>query len=493
MNFSQLLQNSGVGLLGRGGDGDPQITDIVYDSRRVKPGALYVAVPGLKSHGDGFIQQALQAGAVAVVSENSHEELSVPWAMVSNVRAALGILGHTLWKVDLSSLATVGITGTNGKTTTAFLYKKLFDAFLGEEWSWMFGTVEFRLGRESSQATHTTPEALDIYRMIGTASRKPKGLVMEVSSHSLILQRVAGMKYDVAVWTNLTQDHLDFHGTMEDYYQAKKNLFSHYLKQGGAGVINIDDHYGRRLYQELADEETIVTYGRSEDAHVRISDYRCDWDGCTVELVIDGRTQRYSSILNGFFNIYNMTAMAAGAVALKINPSVVQNAFSLIETVPGRMDKVQIDSPFTVIIDYAHTPDALINVLKTSRTLTQGKLISVFGCGGDRDRSKRPLMAQAVVNNCDEAVVTSDNPRSEKPETIINDVLKGIPLDFPHTVIVDRFEAIRCALRSAREGDCIVIAGKGHETYQEVNGVRHHFNDKEIVEQLYSEMEKESR
>lgn len=493
MNFTQLLTDSGVGLLGRGGDGDPNITDIVYDSRRVKPGSLYAAVPGMKSHGDAYIQQALSAGAVAVISENSHEELVVPWAVVSNIRSALGILGRTLWNIDLSNIATVGITGTNGKTTTAFLYKKLFDAFLGEEWSWMFGTVEFRMGKEISQATHTTPEALDIYRMIGTASQKPKGLVMEVSSHSLFLQRVAGLKYDVAVWTNLTQDHLDFHETMESYYQAKKLLFSHYLKQGGAGVVNIDDQYGRRLWQELAEDENIVTYGRAEDSDVRIAGYKCDWDGCTIDLDVSGRTQRYTSMLNGFFNVYNMTAMAAGAVALKINPSIVQNAFSSIQTVPGRMDRVQIDAPFTVIVDYAHTPDALVNVLKTSRTLTGGKLVSVFGCGGDRDRSKRPLMAQAVVENCDEAVVTSDNPRSEKPESIINDILKGIPLDFPHTVVADRFEAIRCALRTAREGDCIVIAGKGHETYQEVNGVRHHFNDKEIVEQLYSEIKKKSK
>ncbi|MFP4679789.1 MAG: UDP-N-acetylmuramoyl-L-alanyl-D-glutamate--2,6-diaminopimelate ligase [Chitinispirillaceae bacterium] len=491
MKFTQLLSASGISLLDRGGEGDPRITDIVYDSRRVKPGSLYVAVSGLKSHGDSYIPQALQSGAAAVISENSHEDLDIPWVKIANPRSALGILGRILWGIDLSSLTTVGVTGTNGKTTTVYLYKKLFDALLGEEWSWMFGTVEFRLGNEASEATHTTPEALDIYRMIGNASRKPKSLVMEVSSHSLALQRIAGLQYDIAVWTNLTQDHLDFHGTMDEYYKAKKLLFSYYLKQGGTGMVNIDDPYGRRLWEELAEDETIITYGRCDDAKVRISDYKCDWSGCSIELEVNGRKQTYVCPLNGFFNVYNMTAMAAGAVALNINPSIVQKAFSSTKTVPGRMDRVQIDAPFTVLVDYAHTPDALINILKTSRTITEGKLISVFGCGGDRDRTKRPIMAQAVVDNCDEAVVTSDNPRSEKPETIINDILKGVPLDFPHTVVADRIEAIRCALKMAREGDCIVIAGKGHETYQEVNGVRHHFNDKEIVEQLYSEMEKE--
>ncbi len=489
MRFSELLAASRLNLVNKGGNGDPGISDIVYDSRKVTPGALYVAVPGLKTNGDAFIEQAIKTGAAAIISENRHDALNVPWAQVSQIRAALGVLGRTFWKIDLSSMALVGITGTNGKTTTAHLYKKLFDVLHGNAFSWMFGTVEFAMGSEKVDATHTTPEALDVFRMVGRAVSKPKSLVMEVSSHSLSLQRVTGLHYDLAVWTNLTQDHLDFHKTMEDYYSAKKLLFRDYIKQGGAGVVNIDDPYGSRLYRELADDEEIVSYGRNQDAQVKIVNWNCDWDGCRVDLEIRGRVYSFSSILKGFFNVYNMTAMVAGAVALKVDAETIQKAFSLVETVPGRMDRVLIDAEFTVLVDYAHTPDALVNVLQTSRPLTNGRLICVFGCGGDRDRGKRPLMAQAVAENCDEAVVTSDNPRSEKPETILNEILKGMPLDFPHTVIADRKEAILCAIRIARPGDCIVIAGKGHETYQEISGVRHHFNDKEVVMQAFAEME----
>jgi len=493
MRFNELLHSSGINITNRGGEGDPVVSDVVYDSRCVKPGSVYVAVPGLKVHGDSFIISAIKSGAAAVISQNSQETLAenIPWAVVPCAREAAGILGRALWGVNISDFVSVGITGTNGKTTVAHLFKTLFDLVDGEEYSWMFGTVQNNLGLKKIDASHTTPESLDLFRYIGQADIKPKNIVMEVSSHSLALRRIAAMKYDLAVWTNLTQDHLDFHASMEEYYEAKKTLFTHYVKQGGAGVINVDDEYGRRLLRELsvdAPQISLLTYGRSEDAHVRISGYKCDWNGCCVDITVDGRALSFKSALRGFFNVYNMAALISGAFALNIQHDAISGALDKISTVSGRMDKVDIDAPFTVVVDYAHTPDALVNILKTSRDLTAGRLVCVFGCGGDRDKTKRPLMAKAVAQNCDQAVITSDNPRSEKPRKIIDDIVKGIPLDFPHIVIEDRREAVKCALRGARSGDCIVIAGKGHETYQEICGVRHHFDDKETVLEIYKEM-----
>jgi len=488
MKFSELLNASGIDVMGRGGDGDPLLNDVVYDSRRVKPGSLYVAIPGMKVHGDQFIESAIRDGAVAVISENRQGKISVPWAAVSQIRTAAGILGRTLWGIDMSGMKAVGITGTNGKTTTTYLYKNLFDCLFGEEYSWMFGTVENRLGKNVVEAAHTTPESVDIFRYINESAVKPKGLSMEISSHSLALKRIAAMQYDIAVWTNLTQDHLDFHKSMEKYYAAKKSLFIDYTKRDGCAVINIDDQYGIRLCEELKEKTNLLTYGKNAYADVRIVDEKCDWGGTSVDIVYKGNKLNFASTLRGSFNVYNMTAMIAGALALNIDTKTITDALARTRTVSGRMDRVDIDAPFTVVVDYAHTPDALVNILKTSVDITPGRVICVFGCGGDRDKTKRPLMARAVAENCDQAVVTSDNPRSEKPGAIIEDILNGMPLDFPHTVIADRREAIKSALRSARAGDCVVIAGKGHEAYQEVCGTRHHFDDREEAAEIYREM-----
>jgi len=483
VTFRELLNIAAINLkvTASGGHGDPIISDISYDSRNVKPGSLYVAVPGTKVHGDTFIESAIKNGAVAIISENSHDELSTPWTAVSDVRAVLGVLGIALWGIDLNTLIAVGVTGTNGKTTTVSLFKNLFDRVYGKEYSWLFGTIANVLGNETVGASHTTPEAVDIFRLIDKAKVKPKSLVMEVSSHALALKRTAGMKFNLSVWTNLTQDHLDFHKSMEEYYAAKRRLFvdCDYIQPGWRGVINVDDEYGKRLYSELKSANmTVCGYGRSDGADVKITGWKCDWSGTSVDIEYQGRKFAFTSPLRGFFNVYNMTAMIAGAFALCIDVKVITEALASMPIVSGRMDIVDIDAPFTVVVDYAHTPDALINVLKTCEELTSGKVICVFGCGGDRDKTKRPLMAKAVAENCDRAVVTSDNPRSEEPEAIIDDILKGMPSDFPYKVMADRREAIKIALSEAQEGDCVVIAGKGHENYQEIKGVKSDFDDR---------------
>ncbi len=483
--LNRIIEKAGLEILARGGSGDPFITDICYDSRKISEGALYIAIPGTKVHGDSFINDALSKGASAVISQNPQAKLSVPWIQVKNPRLAPGKLGAALWNVDLNKTSVIGITGTNGKTTTAHLFEKLLQQRFLSNKVWMFGTIDYHIDGHCHPADHTTPEALDIFRFIGNSSSKPDGLVMEVSSHSLALDRIAGLSYDCAVWTNLTQDHLDFHNNMENYYQAKKRLFTEYIKADGCSVINIDDPFGKRLAEEKKSGRCI-TFGQSENAQVRIKSWHCDWNGSRVEIIYNGWNRTFESCLRGFFNVYNMSAMIAGGIGLGYTPDQISDALLAMTTVSGRMERVSLDAPFTVIVDYAHTPDALVNILSTARPLTEGSLICVFGCGGDRDKSKRPIMGSVVAKYADQAIVTSDNPRSERPQKIIDDIIAGIPLDFPHVCIADRREAIKAALNRAEKGDCIVIAGKGHEDYQEINGVRHHFNDKEVVTELFN-------
>ena len=489
MLFEELLKKANVEVLSRSGSGDPDITGITFDSRKVKLGYVFISIPGTKLDGDAYIADALAKGAAAIISEKKHPELNVPSVQVKNVRHCTGYLGAALWNIDINGIKMIGITGTNGKTTITHQFQKLLEQTSKKEQVWMFGTIDFHIANKIVPATHTTPEAIEIFRCIHEENYSPDSIVMETSSHSLALDRISGLFYDVAVWTNLTQDHLDFHKTMENYYEAKKRLFTEYMKPDGVAVINIDDKWGKRLSAEIGDRK-ILTYGRDSASDVRIDSWNCSWDGCEVTIVHKGKRLAFHSSLRGFFNVYNMTALIAGAYGLGFSDATIQQAFSAVETVAGRMDRVMIDAPFAVIVDYAHTPDALQNILTTARPLTKGRSICVFGCGGDRDRTKRPVMGGVVAEHADEAIVTSDNPRSERPIAIIDEICAGIPLDFPHVAIPDRKSAIEVALKNAKEGDCIVIAGKGHEDYQEINGVKHHFNDKEIVETLYLQMGK---
>lgn len=488
--LSELIRRCGITATGEGGKGDPLVTDIVYDSRKVTPGALYVAIPGTKVHGDAFIDAAVAKGAVAVISEREHPELTASWLQVNGVRGLLGKLGSVLWQVSLKGVPVVGITGTNGKTTVAHLFEGLFASVKNAAGVWMFGTIDYHLGTKRLAASNTTPEALEIFRCFGTEPAAPEVVVMEVSSHALALDRIGGLTYDLAVFTNLTRDHLDFHGSMEEYYRTKRRLFTEYLKNDGRAVVNVDDSFGRRLAEELGSQRCL-TFGKADNAAVRITSWNCDWDGCTVGVTIDGKETVFTSALRGHFNIYNMTALIAGAVALRFEFADIRKGLERVPSVNGRMERVAIDAPFAVVVDYAHTPDALHNVLATAKEITRGRLLCVFGCGGDRDRAKRPLMGSAVAQWSDEAWVTSDNPRSEQPAAIINDIVDGIPLDFPHTVEADRRSAIVAALREARPEDCLVVAGKGHETYQEINGAKHHFDDKEVVAEAYAALAKE--
>jgi UDP-N-acetylmuramoyl-L-alanyl-D-glutamate--2,6-diaminopimelate ligase len=472
----------------RGGDGNPAVTDVTGDSRAVASGSLYVSIPGFAVHGDSFIKQAIAGGACAVLSENDQSGCGVAWAKTAQPRKCLGLASRLVYNIDMSKITCVGITGTNGKTTTAHLFRNLLSMMHDPDDVWMFGTIRYYASGKTAPAHNTTPEAAEIFRAIHEARKSPSAIVMEVSSHSLALERIAGLEYDCALFTNLTQDHLDFHKTMESYYQAKKSLFASHIKgPSGKAVINIDDGYGKRLASELP-AGRVVTFGKDASADIRIVKTSCVWDSTEIELSVAGTPYVFKSGLAGGFNAYNMTALCAGAYALGIPLDMVSRCFATINTVPGRMEKVTLDAPYSVFVDYAHTPDALENVLSTSAKLTRGRLICVFGCGGDRDRKKRPLMAEAVARHADEAIVTSDNPRSERPEAIIEEICSGMPLDFPYAVIADRKMAIKEALMRARPSDCVVIAGKGHEDYQEIKGVRHHFDDREEVARAFREI-----
>ncbi|MFC1476359.1 UDP-N-acetylmuramoyl-L-alanyl-D-glutamate--2,6-diaminopimelate ligase [Fibrobacterota bacterium] len=472
----------------RGGEGNPAVSDIIYDSRLITPGSVFIAIPGFNVRGDEFINDAVKRGAVAVVSENRQPDCTVPWIQVPDARRMLGTFARKLWNIDFDTMVTVGITGTNGKTTTIGFYHNLYKHIYGKKASWMFSTVIYKLGDRTEDALRTTPEASDLLRFIGTAEEKPKALTMEVSSHALELHRVEGFLFDIAVWTNLSQDHLDFHGNMDSYYRAKKKLFQNNIKGSGIAVINIDDKWGKKLVDDLSGIKQ-VTYGFSEDADLRIIDSKTEWSGTEIDVTFRERQMHFRSHLAGFFNVYNMAALVTGAASTGVSEVDIQKCFDNTKSIPGRMERVAIPAEFSVIVDYAHTPDALESVLSTAGKLTAERVICVFGCGGGRDKGKRPLMGDVVAHNCDEAVVTTDNPRSEKPKKIIDDILDGMPLDFPHYVIPDRREAIKKALQIARKGDSVIVAGKGHEPYQEINGVRHHFDDREVVVEVYNEME----
>jgi UDP-N-acetylmuramoyl-L-alanyl-D-glutamate--2,6-diaminopimelate ligase len=487
MKWQELINS--VETEKQGGNSNPEITDIAYDSRSVIPGAAFFAIPGYKEDGSWYIDDAINNGAVAVVSEKEQKDCTVPWIQVAEPRRLLSAFALKLWDIRFENIVTVGITGTNGKTTTVGLYHNLFQNMYGNTDSWMFSTVVYNLGNKTVNATKTTPEASDLLRFIKESDYTPKAITMEVSSHALELHRVDGFMFDIVVWTNLTQDHLDFHGDMNSYYEAKKKLFINNQKDTGITVINIDDKWGQKLFAELSDTEK-VTYGFSDSADVKVVNSSCTWSGTKIAVQSNNDRMHFMSSLVGEFNIYNMAALIAGALALGISEEVIRKSFDSMPVMQGRMERVKISADFSVVVDYAHTPDALKNVLTTARNLTNGKLICVFGCGGDRDKVKRPLMAEAVVANCDEMIVTTDNPRTESPKQIIDDILEGVPLDFPYSVIVDRREAIKKALQIGEDHDCIVIAGKGHETYQEVNGIRHHFDDREVVLELSKEMER---
>ncbi len=469
------------------GDGKTPVTDVVLDTRAVADGALFCCVPGRRVDGHDLAEQAVAAGAAALCAERPVEvEARVPQLLVPSVRAALAPLAAAFFDHPWRRLDLVGITGTNGKTTSAFMLEAIFRA--AGLTGGLIGTVEVRIGSEHRPVLHTTPEAPDLQRLLAEmADSGVQAAAVEVSSHALAYGRIDATHFRVASFTNLTPEHLDFHTDLEEYFQAKRRLFTPAFSD--LAVVNVDDPYGRRLAGELAQSGTlpVVTIGRGQSADWRASAIDASLEGTSFQLDASSTpgARQVRLQLAGYFNVANALGALAAAAALGIDLDTAIEGLASLRGVPGRFERVEGGQPFTVLVDYAHTPDSLENVLRAARTVADGRVLVVFGCGGDRDRAKRPLMGEIAGKLSDFAVVTSDNPRSEDPEAIIAQVVGGLrrsagPDRFQ--VVADRRAAIRTALALATPGDLVVVAGKGHEQGQELAGGRKiPFDDRVVV------------
>ena len=466
--------------------GRTAVAGLEYDSRRVQPGFLFFAFPGARADGREFAQQAFEKGAVATVSEfPAPDGFRGAWIEVEHGRQALALAARNFYGDPAERLKLTGVTGTNGKTTTTFLIDAVLRA--AGMTTAVVGTIEYRIANQVRPAVNTTPESLDLYRLFEELERVGgTHATMEVSSHALALGRVYGITFHTAVFTNLTRDHLDFHRTMEEYFAAKSLLFA---PEGATApewaVINFDDPYGRQIQPA----PHTLRYGFEAGADLRGSSLEMNFDGLRFTVQHGGERVQLTSPLVGKFNAYNILAACGAALSYGLDWSAITNAIAHSPRVPGRFESVQQGQPFLIVVDYAHTDDALRNVISVARELHPKRVITLFGCGGDRDRAKRPLMAQAAAQDSDYVVLTSDNPRSEDPINIMNDALVGLRrFDTPHTIEPDRAKAIRAALKEARAGDIVILAGKGHETYQVLKDRVIHFDDREVARDVLQEM-----
>lgn len=450
-------------------------TGIEYDSRKIKAGNIFVALEGAVSDGHNYIEQAVKNGAECILVSKRVETLfPVKYILIKDLRKKLGTIASNFYNWPQKQLKIIGITGTNGKTTTTYI----LESILGSEKTARIGTVEYKIGNEVIEAPNTTPESLDIVKMCKKAVEKGiEYLVMEVSSHALALGRVDMLEFDAAMFTNLTLDHLDFHKDMEDYFQAKRKLFT-MMKKGCEKncAINVDDLYGKRLSFDFGG----IAYSMCNEGRVRGKILEFHGDGQEVEISIDDYSKKLKLAILGRYNLYNILGAVSTALLLGIDRDTILDRIKDATGAPGRYELVNCGQDFSVIVDYCHTGDALENILKSINELKKNRIITVFGCGGDRDATKRPVMGEIAQRLSDIAIVTSDNPRTEDPHTIIQEILTGMKED-NHIIAEDRDVAISKAIELAEKGDIILIAGKGHETYQILGRKKIHFDDREIA------------
>jgi UDP-N-acetylmuramoyl-L-alanyl-D-glutamate--2,6-diaminopimelate ligase len=476
----------GVEASGATAFGDLEIAEVAYDSRKVKPGTLFVAIRGEKADGNKFVSDAASRGAVAIVSEQTRPEAipaEIPWITVPDARRALAAIAANYFGHPAEVLKLIGVTGTNGKTTTSYLVDSILRA-AGCEVG-LFGTIAYRLVRETRPATHTTPESFDLQSFLADVVRAGgTHAVLEASSHALALDRLWGCPFAVAIFTNLTRDHLDYHKTFDDYFAAKRRLFEGTgAAAPGVGVINRDDAYGKHL-AGLAGRT--LTYGLEPGADITTRKPALSFSGLefTAETPI-GKIEVRSPLV-GRINVYNILAAIGAGVALNLTQEVIAAGVAQLASVPGRFERIDLGQPFLVVVDYAHTDDALRNLLSTAKELhAGGRIITLFGCGGDRDRTKRPLMGEAAGRSSDIVVLTSDNPRSEDPLLIINDAIVGVQRTKAKVLVEsDRERAIEIALDQARPGDIVLLAGKGHEISQVLRDRTIDFDDREMARRM---------
>lgn len=470
--------------------GDVPVSSLAYDSRKVRPGSLFVAVRGMAQDGHSFIPEAQKKGASFFVVEEFQEGVAGLQIRVSDSRRALALLSNAFFGYPSRSLLLVGITGTNGKTTTSLLVERILKE-AGYS-TGLIGTIQYRIKEKVLQSKNTTPESLDLQELLFQMKEEGvKAVSMEVSSHALALDRVYGIPFDVGIFTNLTQDHLDFHKDLQNYFEAKARLFTSLGQdqKASVAVVNLDDPYGKEIIGRVS--VPVMTYGTASHAQIYPREVSVTPHGIFMAVSTPQGELPLHLKLTAKFNISNSLAALAAALALKIPLEKARSGIEAVTFVRGRFEPVRCGQPFQVIIDYAHTPDGLKNLLEASLQLTKGKLITVFGCGGDRDRKKRPLMGKIAVELSTLCIVTSDNPRSEEPAAIISEIQAGMKevlnqhgRSKQHLVEPDRKKAIALALSLAKEGDTVVIAGKGHETYQIFKDTTIHFDDREVVQSL---------
>lgn len=483
MKLQELLK--GVAIVSLNGDLNMEINGIVYDSRKVKKGNLFICVSGFAKDGHSYISDALQKGAAAFIVEKDVDIKGAAVIKVNSSRSAMPHLASNFYGNPTQELRLVGITGTNGKTTTTYLIKSIMEA--NKQKTGLLGTISTQIGDKIVVSSRTTPEAIDLQSLFRVmADSDIDYAVMEVSSHSLELGRVEGCNFKIGVFTNLTQDHLDFHKTIENYRNAKKKLF---YMTNGANIINIDDEHGRIIAEDVRNlGPQLITYGIDNKADIMAKNINITSKGVGFTLV----TPLYEIELNikipGKFSVYNALSAASVAYAEGISGEVIREGLNKVDNVPGRSEILKTDTPYTVIVDYAHTPDGLKNILASVKEYAKGRVITLFGCGGDRDREKRPIMGGIAGRMSDYCIITSDNPRSEEPIDIIRQAEAGIKSTAcDYICIENRRDAIKYALSMAKPGDIVLLAGKGHETYQVLKDRTIPFDERDIVEELLRE------
>ena len=456
-----------------------EIREICYDSRQVKPGDLFVAIRGFDTDGHKYIPSAAELGAAAVICEEV-PSVDIPYVLVEDCRNALALAGRNFYHDPSSEMTVIAVTGTNGKTTSTYLLKHMIEEVAKEKVG-LIGTNGNMIGDVAYHTERTTPESLELQKLFREmADSGCKYAVMEVSSHSLVLSRVDGIHFHTGIFTNLTQDHLDFHKTMEEYARAKALLF----RRCEYGCFNIDDAWAENMMKDATC--SVMTYSaESTDADLIAKDPRFASDGVRFHVMYKNELQRVNLKIPGVFSVYNALGVIAAGLSVGFTLEQCCEAMNTATGVKGRMEVVPTDGDYTILIDYAHTPYALENVLKSLRAVTKGRIVALFGCGGDRDRTKRPIMGRIGAENADFCIITSDNPRTEDPEAIIQDILEGLKEDnlkyVPKEIIPDRVKAIQWAIDNHKDHDVIVLCGKGHEDYQIVGHEKHHLDEREVI------------
>ena len=482
MKISEIINKSRVRAELKLRD-DIEITGLHYDSRKIKPGNIFFAIKGLKDDGNKFVTDAINNGAVLIFTEDDiNMQSAVPAVKSNEIRKLMAEYSGIFYGDPSSKLKLIGITGTNGKTTTSYLIRSfLNDAGYS---TGLLGTIDYQVGNQKTESKLTTPDSVEVNMMLSEmVNSGTQFCIMEVSSIALVMERVYGLKFDTAVYTNLTSEHLDFHKDMENYFAAKKILFDN-LQESGKAISNSDDSYGHSILEDCMAKKFF--YSSREESDLRSFNEKLSLSGLEFDVKWNGRTYTLKSDLSGRFNIYNILASVSTVLQYDIDMPMIQSSLLKFQEVKGRFNRVKLPNGAIAVIDYSHTSDSLKNAIESAREIVDeekrfGKVITIFGCGGNKDRTKRPVMGELAAGLSDQAIITSDNPRFEEPMDIIEEIISGIKDKKNFEVIENREDAIKKGLEISREGDIVLICGKGHETYQEVKGIRTHFDDKEIV------------